>query len=74
MSRTSIAMRLRVWLAEEGENGRREIVLTVAEIADGVDGLVVAVAAEEVVAGDADRAAADAVATVVVMAARGTKN
>jgi hypothetical protein len=67
-------MRLREWLAGE-ENGRREIVPTAVEIAHEVDGRAAVAAAEEVVAGDADRAAAaDAVATAVVMAARGTKN
>ena len=65
-------MRLRVWLVA-AEIGRREIALTAAEIVDGVDGRAV-VAAEEVVAGDGDRAAVvDAVGTVVAMAGRGTK-
>jgi hypothetical protein len=66
-------MRLRAWLEAEGENGRQEIVLTVAEIVDGVDGRA-AVAAEEAVAADADRAAVDAEGTAVVMVGRGTRN
>ena len=63
-----------MWLEAAGESGRREIVLIAAEIADGVDGRA-AVAAEEAVAADVDRAVAvDAAGTAVVMVDRGTKN
>lgn len=65
-------MRLREWLEAQGESERLEIVL-IAETADGVGGR--AVAAEEAVAGDVDRAVAvDAVAMAAVMVDRGTKN